>query len=179
MEYLQIKAIHIIFVTSWFAGLFYLPRLFVYHREAMDKPIDEAAILQAQFHKMESILYRAIMMPAMILTILSGSWMLYLNSSFLNESWMQLKLLFVLGLILYHFFCKKLLDEMHAGKYRLTSFQLRLWNEVATIFLFAIVFLVVLKNTIDWIWAIAGLIIFAAIIMTAVKIVRNLKNSKK
>ena len=177
MEYLHIKAIHIIFVTSWFAGLFYMPRLLVYHREAADRPLEEGKILKAQFQKMEAILYRAIMTPAMILTLLSGSWMLYLNSYFLYQNWMILKLTFVLGLIIYHFLCKKLMDEMKIDKFRLSSFQLRLWNEVATIFLFAIVFLVVLKNTIDFLWGIIGLIIFAIIIMLAVKIIKNIRKS--
>ncbi len=172
MDYLHFKAIHIIFVISWFAGLFYLPRLLVYHREAHDKPEPDSRILKEALLKYQKLLYNAIMMPAMLLALLSGSYMIYLNPDLLSQNWMVLKLFFVLGVIIYHFLCKKIMNEFSKSKFRFSSIQLRLWNEVATILLFAIVFLVVLKNTIDWVWAIAGLTIFAAIIMTAVKIVK-------
>jgi protoporphyrinogen IX oxidase len=176
MDYLHIKAIHIIFVVSWFAGLFYLPRLFIYHTEATQRIEIEKDILSKQFEKMERLLMNAIMFPAMILTVITGLSMIYLNDSFLQESWLQLKLVFVLGLIGYHFFCQKLMFEMRKGYFRFTSFQLRLWNEVATIFLFAIVFVVVLKNAIAWIWGVLGLIIFAVVIMLAVRMAKKMRD---
>ena len=176
MNYLTIKALHIIFVVSWFAGLFYLPRLFVYHTEANQRLEAERKVLQEQFSKMESILMRAIMMPAMILTIVFGIWMLYLVPTYLQEGWMQLKLLFVVCLLIYHFFCQKMIGEMKLGKFRFSSFQLRLYNEIATVFLFAIVFLVVLKNSIDWIWGVLGLLAFAVLIMSAVKIIKTIRD---
>lgn len=178
MDYLHVKAIHIIFVTSWFAGLFYLPRLLVYHREATDLDEAEATVLKKYLQKYQQLLYNAIMTPAMVLTLLSGSYMVYLNSALLSESWMLLKLGFVILVIMYHFLCKIIMNEFQIEKYRFSSIQLRLWNEVATILLFSIVFLVVLKNTIDWIWAILVLTIFSLIIMTSVNLVKRYKNTK-
>lgn len=180
MTYDHIKAIHIIFVTSWFAGLFYLPRLFVYHTEANDKPDLERSIIQEQFKKMEKILFNAIMVPAMWLTIISGATMVYWTwwDSFSAYGWLHIKLSFVVGLIIYHFYCRKLILELRQDKFRFTGFQLRLFNEIATIFLFAIVFLVVLKNSVDWIWGILGLILFAVIIMSAVRIVKKIREKK-
>lgn len=175
MEYLHYKAIHIIIVTSWFAGLFYLPRLLVYHREAADKPADEAKILVPALVKYQNLLYKAIMMPAMILTLLSGFYMLYQNESFWREPWMHLKLLFVLIIVGYHFFCKWLMNKMAQGNYPLSSIQLRLWNEVATILLVAVVFLVVLKNTLDWAKALVGLLVFSITILLAVRVVKKIR----
>lgn len=181
MEYNHIKAIHIIFVTSWFAGLFYLPRLFVYHTEANNKPETERLILQSEYKRMQKVLFNAIMIPAMWLTILSGITMIYWTwwDSFVSYSWLHLKLGFVVGLIIYHLYCRKLILELRKDQFRFTGFQLRLFNEIATIFLFAIVFLVVLKNAIDWIWGIVGLIIFAVLIMSAVRIVKTIREKNK
>src|SRR5688500_13416510 len=98
MAYNYIKAIHIIFMVSWMAGLFYIVRLFIYHTEANDKPADERMILQRQFLIMESKLWNIITTPAMILTVLAGVVMLYLNPALLTIGWMQIKLAFVAGL---------------------------------------------------------------------------------
>ena len=178
--YNHIKAVHIIFVTSWFAGLFYLPRLFVYHTEANEKFDLERSIIQEQFKKMEKVLFNAIMIPAMWLTIVSGIIMVYLTwwDSFAAHGWLHLKLGFVIGLIIYHFYCRKLILELRQDKFKFSSFQLRLFNEIATIFLFAIVFLVVLKNSVDWIWGIVGLLTFAIVIMLAVRIVKRIREKK-
>jgi protoporphyrinogen IX oxidase len=177
MTYDHIKAIHIIFVTSWFAGLFYLPRLFVYHTEANEKPELEREILQKEYKRMQKILFNAIMIPAMWLTLISGITMVYLVwwDAFASWGWLHLKLAFVAGLLGYHFVCRKLILELRTGKFRFTGFQLRLFNEIATIFLFAIVFLVVLKNSVDWIWGIVGLLVFAVVIMSAVRIVKSIR----
>ena len=181
MNYEHVKAIHIIFVTSWFAGLFYLPRLFVYHTEANDKPDLERLIIQEQFQKMEKVLFNAIMIPSMWLTLISGATLVYWVwwDSFALHGWLHLKLAFVLGLVAYHFVCRKLILELRTGKFRFTGFQLRLFNEIATIFLFAIVFLVVLKNSVDWIWGIVGLIVFTIVIISAVRIVKSIREKKK
>jgi len=178
MTYLHFKALHIIFVVSWFAGLFYMPRLFVYHTEANDKPSPEREILMAQFTKMEKLLFNAIMTPACWLALLCGTAMLYITPTWLDQGWMKLKLVFVLGLLAYHSVTRKILLELRQGKFRFSSFQLRLFNEVATIFLFSIVFLVVLKNTVDWLWGVLGLLAFAIVIMTAVRIVKRMREKK-
>lgn len=178
MTYLHFKALHIIFVVSWFAGLFYMPRLLVYHTEAQNKAEAIKEALSTEFRKMEKLLWNAIMVPAMWLTLITGATMIYLTPGWLNQSWMHMKLTFVLGLVGYHFFTRKLILEIQKGQFRFSSMQLRLWNEVATIFLFSIVFLVVLKNSVDWIWGVLGLIAFAIIIMSAVKIVKKIRENK-
>lgn len=173
--YGHVKAIHIIFVVSWFAALFYLPRLFIYHTEAQRRPPAEAAVLAGQFVIMERLLWRVIMVPAMLLTIGSGLLMLHLQRAWLDFGWMHVKLGFVGGLLIYHVICGRLRTELAAGRFRLTSFQLRLWNEVATILLVAIVFLVVLKSAFDWVWGVLGVAAFAVLIMLAVRIARALR----
>ncbi len=179
MTYLHVKALHIIFVVSWFAGLFYLPRIFVYHTEAQSRPDPDKRILSESYIKSARLLLNAIMVPAMCMTLLSGAVMLYLTPDWLTQGWMQLKLGFVAGLLLYHFYCTKLATELRSGIFRHTSLQLRLWNEVATVFLFSIVFLVVLKNSVDWLWGVAGLLIFSISIMTAVRIVKKIRDRNR
>ncbi len=168
--YLYLKAIHIIFVVSWMAGLFYVVRLFIYHTEAQDKIEVERKVLSDQFEIIEKKLFNIITTPAMILTLLAGIAMVYINPDLLKQSWLQVKLGFVLGLIVYHFICRYMMLQMRKGVYKFTSTQLRIWNEVATILLFAIVFLAVLKNALSWIFGVIGLLVFSLIIMSAVKI---------
>jgi putative membrane protein len=172
MAYLYLIAIHIIFVVSWMAGLFYIVRLFVYHIEANDKPEPERIVLQQQFVIMEHKLWYYITTPAMALTVLAGAGMLYMNPSLLSANWMLVKLGFVAGLLIYHFLCQRILNQLKEGIFRWSSTQLRLWNEVATIFLVAIVFTVILKSAVDWIYGLTGLFSFAVVIMLAVKIVK-------
>ena len=172
MTYLYLKAIHIIFVVSWMAGLFYIVRLFVYHIEANDRPEQEKLVLRRQFVMMEHKLWYYITTPAMVLTVLAGAGMLYLNPSLLSANWMLVKLAFVAGLLAYHFICQHIMKQLKAEIFRWSSTQLRLWNEVATILLVAIVFTVILKSAVDWMYGLAGLILFAAIIMMAVKLVK-------
>lgn len=170
MAYLYLKSIHIIFVVSWMAGLFYIVRLFIYHVEANDRPEAERLTLQAQFEIMQHKLWYIITTPAMALSVLAGIGMIWLNPSLLNMSWMLVKLLFVVGLLIYHFLCQHIMNKLKQGVFSWTSTQLRLWNELATIFLVAIVFTVILKSAVDWIYGLTGLIAFSAVIMSAVKI---------
>jgi len=169
MEIPYVISIHIIFVVSWMAGLFYIVRLFVYHVEANDKPEPNRSILQQQFIIMEQRLWNAITTPAMIITVLSGLYML-IQLQLYSQPWMMVKLGFVAGLLVYHFICQNIIHQLKNGVFKWSSNQLRIWNEVATIFLVAIVFTVILKSTIDWIYGVIGLILFAVIIMSAVKI---------
>jgi putative membrane protein len=171
--YLSVQSVHIIFVVSWMAGLFYSVRLFIYHTEANERPAFERDILQREFEKIENRLWNIITTPAMVLTVLAGVTMLYLNPTLLQASWMHVKLAFVVGLIAYHFICQRIMNQLKAGVFKLSSFQLRLWNEVATIFLVAIVFTVVLKSAVNWIFGLVGLIIFSAVIMSAVKLYKR------
>jgi putative membrane protein len=170
MAYLYLKSIHIIFVVSWMAGLFYIVRLFIYHVEANDRPETERLTLQAQFEIMQHKLWYIITTPAMVLSVLAGIGMIWLNPDLLAMNWMLVKLLFVAGLLIYHFMCQHIMNKLKQGIFSWTSTQLRLWNELATIFLVAIVFTVILKSAVDWIYGLTGLIAFSAVIMSAVKI---------
>lgn len=178
MAYLYLKSIHIIFVVSWMAGLFYIVRLFVYHVEANERPEQERVILQRQFELMQQKLWYIITTPAMVLSVLAGAGMLYINPALLQADWMQVKLAFVAGLLIYHFTCQNIINQLKQGIFRWSSTQLRIWNELATIFLVAIVFTVILKSAIDWVYGLIGLILFAVIIMSAVKIYKYYRVKK-
>ena len=178
MEYLYAKSIHIIFVVSWMAGLFYIVRLFIYHVEANERPELEKNVLQRQFELMQSKLWNIITTPAMVLTILAGLYMFYLNPALLQMDWMLVKLAFVAGLLIYHFICQRIIYQQKKGTSTWTSTQLRLWNELATVFLVAIVFTVILKTAIDWLYGLTGLIVFIIVIMSAVKIYKYYRLKK-
>jgi putative membrane protein len=167
--YLYVLAIHIIFVVSWMAGLFYSVRLFIYHTEANERPENERVILQKEYEKIEQKLWNIIATPAMVLTLIAGITMLCINPELLKMPWLHVKLAFVAGLIGYHFICQRIMKQLQRGIFKLSSFKLRLWNEVATIFLVAIVFTVVLKSAVDWAYGLLGLIVFSMVIMFAVK----------
>ncbi|MBK0401677.1 CopD family protein [Adhaeribacter sp. BT258] len=176
--YLYVKALHIIFVVTWFAGLFYIVRLFIYFAEAADKPEPEKSILQTQFKLMQKRLWYGITWPSAILTLLFGVWMLYLYTGFQNiPGWLWLKIAFVAGLFLYQFSCQKIFRQQQNDLVKQTSTQLRIWNEVATLFLFAIVFLVVLKSSLNFIWGVVGLVLFGVILMLAIRIYKKLRTS--
>ena len=177
--YEYFKAVHIIFVVSWMAGLFYGVRLFIYHTEANDRPELEKNILQKEFTKIEGRLWNIITIPAMCLTILAGTLMYYTHFDFLvTQNWMWVKIAFVILLIIYHFICQNIMKQLRKGIFKYSSNQLRLWNEVATILLVAIVFTVILKSAVNWIYGLLGLIAFAVIIMTAVKIYKRYREKK-
>lgn len=179
MAYNYIKAVHLIFMVSWMAGLFYIVRLFIYHTEANERSDRERLILQRQFQVMERKLWNIITTPAMILTVLAGVSMLYLNPGLLTAGWMQIKLLFVAGLLGYHFRCQAIIKQLKHEKFYWSSTRLRIWNEVATIFLVAIVFLAILKNAVNWVYGLIGLILFSIVIMSAVKIYRYYRAKSK
>src|SRR5690606_23577791 len=139
------KALHIIGFVSWFAGLFYLVRLFVYHVEAEQKPQPQSEILCKQFNIMAHKLYRIITTPAMVFTLIFGFAMLIQHPDYLSSSWMRIKLALVFLLIGYHFFCKRIIRDLENQTNRLSSFQLRLLNEVPTLFLVSIVLFAVVR----------------------------------
>jgi putative membrane protein len=178
MSYLAVKALHIIFVVSWFAGLFYIVRLFIYHTEAQLKPSNEAEILSAQFTIMEKKLWWIITTPAMVLTVVFGVWMLALNPGLLSLPWMHIKLTFVLLLLIYHFICQRLLKNVANGQFNWSSTQLRLWNELATLVLVAVVFLVELQHSMNWIGGTVGFFGVGILLMLLIRIYKKI-NSKK
>ncbi|MBU6459532.1 MAG: protoporphyrinogen oxidase HemJ [Proteobacteria bacterium] len=132
-----ILAFHIIFMVTWFAGLFYLPRLFVYHA------MSEDTISHDRFCTMERKLYFGIMAPGMILTILFGLWLM-LGYGF-HGAWLNIKLSLVAVLVAYHLYCGKLMQDFHSGKNQHSHIFFRWFNEFPVILLIAIVLLAVLK----------------------------------
>ena len=175
MSFEAVKALHIIFMVSWFAGLFYIVRLFIYHTEAQDKPEVEKNILVEQFKIMEKKLWWIITTPAMILTILFGVWMLILAPFYLKFGWMHIKLAFVVFLLVYHFICQRLLIQLKKGKFSWSSTQLRVWNEVATLVLVAVVFLVVMRDSLNWLTATLAFFAVAIGLMIAIKMYKKLR----
>jgi protoporphyrinogen IX oxidase len=173
MEYNYVKALHIIFVVSWFSALFYIVRLFIYAREAQDKVPEARSVLTVQLLLMQKRLWYFIGWPAMILSVVFGLWMLILNPALLALPWMWLKLIAVGLLLLYHVECQRILRHQKQGIFKLSSFKLRLFNELATVFLVSIVFLVVLKSTSGFIWGTLGLFVFAAVLMGTVMLIRK------
>ena len=175
MDFNTIKALHIIFVVSWFAGLFYIVRLFIYHTEAQEKEEIPKKILSDQYQIMEKKLWWIITTPAMVLTVIFGTWMIYLNPGFLDQSWMHIKLSFVALLLVYHFVCQKIMNELKKGVFKWKSNKLRIWNEVATLALVAIVFLVELQNNLDWIKGTLGFFGVAIGLMIAINMYKKMR----
>ncbi len=170
---LYVKALHIIFIVTWFAGLFYIVRLFIYHTEANDKTEPEKSILQNQYKVMEKRLWYGITWPSMIATFIFGWWLVAYTPAYLTEPWFLLKLCFVAGLLLYHLQCHVMFTQLQKDEIKYTSFKLRLWNEVATIFLVAIVFIIELRSSTSFIWGLLGLVIFSAALYAGIMIYRN------
>lgn len=174
-----ILALHIIFIVTWFAGLFYMVRLFVYNREAQDMEEPQRSILYKQYNIMIKRLWLGITWPSAILTLIFGPWMMIMYVNGRVPGWLWIKLVFVLGLYLYHFSLHKIYKQQRSGIFKYTSSQLRIWNEVATLFLFAIVFLAVLKNGLDMVKGLIALIILAVLLMIAIRIYKRVRESSK
>ncbi len=177
--YLYLKALHIIFIVTWFAGLFYIPRLFIYNTEAIEKPTEIKNALQQQFGIMIRRLWFGITWPSAILTLILGIAVWYQFAE--TPQWLVIKLGFVILLYAYHISLHKLVKQQLRGVFRYTSQQLRIWNEVATILLVAIVMLVVVKQSLSAVWGIIGLIGFIILLLSAIKIykiIRDKKNAK-
>ncbi len=175
MHLLYVKAIHIIFVVTWFAGLFYLVRLFIYHIEAEEKAEPARSILKAQYEIMEQRLYQIITNPSMFGVLITGYWLLYVYSAFLQSAWMWVKLGLVAGLLGYHYFCRAVMKKFREGEIRYTSTQMRIVNEVATLFLVGIVFLVVLKQTLSLLWGLLGLLLLGVGLMLGIRLYKRLR----
>lgn len=150
MSYLVVKALHLIAMVAWFAGLFYMPRIFIYSVEADAKPPAERDAVRDQLDIMGRRLWRGITWPAMIMTIVCGTWLAVLYRGW-NQPWLHVKLTLILCLMAYHLMCGTIRKEIVARRSRWTSHGLRLWNEVATMLLVSIVLVAVLKNAVfDW-----------------------------
>ena len=159
-------------MVTWFAGLFYIVRLFIYHAEADQKLEPEKSILQAQYKIMEKRLWYIITWPSMIITVCLGTYLMIV-SGFFREGWMHVKLVFVGLLVLYHLGCHRIFQQLQNDEVKFSSLKLRMWNEVSTLLLFAIVFVVILKSVSDWLYGVVGLILLAAIMMVAIKLYKR------
>ena len=173
MTSLYLKAVHIIFIVTWFAGLFYMPRLFVYIVESQDKPEPERSILLKQLTLMASRLWYGITWPSAIITIGMGAALLIHQPEWLQHGFMHVKLTLVFFLYGYHFSLQYLFNQLSRGKTRYTSRQMRLWNEVATLFLISIVFVIVLKDALSMLWGLAGLLALTVLVLAGMAIYRN------
>jgi len=182
MAYFYVKALHIIFIVTWFAGMFYIVRLFIYNTEANEKEGLEKEILQKQFNIMIQRLWLGITWPSAILTLIFGGWIAYLtwNMYFapVAQHWILIKLGFVVLLYAYHFTLQKMYSEQAKGIFRYSSNQLRIWNEVATILLIAIIMLATVKESMSWVWGVIGLLLFSAALMSAIKIYKITRDKK-
>ncbi len=178
--YYYIKALHIIFVVTWFAGLFYMPRLFIYNTETsgLDAPVKLA--MRAQFKLMMKRLWYGITWPSAVLTLIlgistmvDGGW----HKSLLQPGgrWLLIKLGFVLLLYVYHFTIHVIYKQQAKNVFKYSSQQLRIWNEVATIFLIAIVMLAVVKQSMSFVWGILGLLLFIIILMSAINLYKRIR----
>ncbi len=169
--YFYIKALHIIFIVTWFSGLFYIVRLFVYNAEANGKSEPERSILLKQYGIMQKRLWYGITWPSAVLTLIFGTWMGILYGSL--PTWLLVKLFFVAGLFIYHITLHLIFRQQQKEIFKWTSQQLRIWNEVATIFLISIVMLAVVKQLLSVAWAVGVLIVFSVILFSAIKIYKR------
>ena len=161
--YLWFKALHIIGVIVWFSGLFYLVRLFIYHEESRSMEDELKIAFNNQYTLMEKRLANIITTPGMILALSMAICMVIMQPSWLSEKWLQIKISFVLGLVIYHYYCYKIMNALQNGTSNISAKNLRLLNELPTLLLFIIVLLVIFKNNFPTsiaTWSVVGLIIF-------------------
>lgn len=178
MDFSYIKALHIIFIVSWFAALFYIVRLFIYFAEADKKEEPAKKILQTQYKIMSKRLWYIIGWPSAILSSFFAIWMLWQEPSYLKMGWMHIKLSFVFALYFYHAGCQVIFNQQQKGIVKYSAMKLRIWNEVATILLFAIVFIVVLKSALSWIWGVVGIILFGILMMLGIKLYKKIREKR-
>ncbi len=175
MAYFYIKAFHLIFVITWFAGLFYIPRLFVYQIEAFEKPSPDKEILGKQLKLMAKRLWYIITWPSAVLALLFGLILFYMNPSLIYFDWMQVKIGFIVLLIIYHLKTQQYYTQLQNDNVKKSSSFMRIWNEGATFILFAVIFLVILKSAINWIWGIIGIVVLGILIMLGFKVYKNIR----
>ncbi|MBC7713257.1 MAG: CopD family protein [Rhizobacter sp.] len=175
MNYLILKSLHIISVITFFAGLFYMPRLFVYFAEANLKSEPEKSILQKQFKIMQRRLWNGITIPSSIAVLIFGGSLLQNFMPITNHPWLVLKLVFVAGLYGYFLFLHKIFKQQQEDIISYSPMKLRVINEISTIFLFAIVFLVIMKNVMNMIYGLSALVGLILILMIAIKIYKNIR----
>jgi protoporphyrinogen IX oxidase len=182
MAYLWYKAFHLVGIVSWFAGMFYLPRLFVYHAEAYEQPEPARSILTQQYQIMEKRLYSIIMTPAMLLTIAMAIGLVSTEPEILQQPWLHIKLLCVAILLGYHHLCGRIMKKFAANECKMTGQQFRWFNEFPTVFFVIVVMLAVFKNnlpTSGTAWTIFGMCVAMAAIIQLYARKRRLDREKQ
>ena len=180
MTFLYLKALHIVFITTWFAGLFYVPRLFIYHIEASQKPEPDRSILTRQFKLMTKRLWYIIAWPSAIMTLILGGALLFVPPVFYFQNvprWLWLKLALVLGLYAYHHWLHFIFKQLQQDVVKYSSQQVRYINEIGTLFLFGIIFLVVLRESLSLPVGLVGLVIL--MVLLVIGIIRYKKKRSK
>ncbi len=163
-------------MVTWFAGLFYMPRLFVYQVEANEKSSPDREILGKQLSLMAKRLWKIITAPSLVLCTLFAILMLHTQPSLLENPWMQIKLGFVILLYIYHHRTWKIHKQLQSGIFKYSSKFMRIWNEGATIILFAVVFLAVTKSAVNWIWGVIGIICLGVLLMLGIKLYKKIQD---
>lgn len=170
--YPVIKSLHLIFMVTFFAGTFYIVRLFIYHREALAKWEPDRTILCTQLMLMERKLWYIITWPSLVLMFAFGLWMFALNPGLVKQPWMHAKLGFIALLFAYHFKNHALYLRTRRNEVPWSSFGLRLWNEGATVVLIAVIFLAVVKR-LDWQYGAIGLLVLVLVLVLAANAYRK------
>lgn len=180
MLYTILKAFHIIFMVSYFAGIFYLVRLFVYYKDTDEFEVEKKEILREQYVFMARRLWNIITVPAGVIMLVTGLSLIYLNFGLMKTPWFHLKLTFLIGLAFYHYWCWKKVLQMKNLKgdiLPIKNIKLRQANEIATFILFLVVFTVILKSWVLEYWwqLITGFFVLVLAIMLTVKLVNKAK----
>ncbi|APG60870.1 CopD family protein [Christiangramia salexigens] len=176
MEYYNyIKALHLIFVITWFAGLFYIPRLFVYQIEAFHKEEPEKSILGNQLKLMAKRLWFIITWPSAVLASLFAIILLVLMPAWLQQGWMHVKLAFVVLLFAYHIKTHFIFKALQNDIVKWSSNSMRIWNEGSTLILFSVIFLVIVRDSINWIFGVVGIFLLAIILMLGIKLYKRIR----
>lgn len=182
MEILAFKTVHIIGFVAWFAGLFYLVRMFVYHTEALNEEDQiKKDILSERYALMEKRVYYIICNPAVTITWVGGLLTIYFYGIdwFKANTWLHIKLFLLLGLTLYHYYCKILMKKLNNGQNTLSSFQYRLFNEIPSLFLIAIVILAVFKTLTNIGYALLVVLICGILFYIFAKLYARIRNLKE
>ncbi len=159
-----LKSFHIVGFVAWFAGLFYMVRIFVYHREALDQAEPDRQILSQQFDAMSTRVFKLICQPAMMFTWTCGIAMLVMNPGYFEQNWIFVKLFFLVLLTVYHTFCKKFVYHLEEEQDRFQAFHFRILNEFPTVFLLIIVVLAVFRDNVNYWYLSAGVVLFITMI---------------
>jgi len=176
--YLYLVALHVIFIVTWFSGMFYIVRLFIYSAEANEKEPAEREVLLKYFKVMSRRLWLGITWPSAILTLILGPWVMWKGGwleNFGAQHWLHVKLVFIVLLYFYFFSLQHIYNQQQKGIFKISSQKLRIWNEVATLFLVAIVMVAVVKESMSWLWGLAGLVGLMIVLMAAIKVYKSIR----